>query len=90
MKPEVREFIKQNGLCRPAVEELAGMLPEDDLELDAWIGETIRENDSMGFHLIVLAALSRGRPVDARHLSSGAKLSGEDIACDREPADIGV
>src|SRR5437868_2163238 len=76
MKPEVREFIKRSGLCRPAVERMVAMLPDDDLELDDWIGEAIRENDSMAFHLIVFAAMSRGRPVDARHLSTGAKLAG--------------
>ncbi len=76
MKPEVREFIKHAGLGRSTVEHVAGMLPEDDLELDSWIGETIRANDSMGFHLIIFAALNNNRSVDARHLSAGTKLSG--------------
>src|SRR5262249_23923852 len=76
MRPEVREFIKHAGLCRSTVEQMATMLPDDDLELDAWIGEAIRENDSMAFHLIIFAALIRDRPVDARHLSTGTKLAG--------------
>ena len=76
MKPEVRELIKQEGLCRPTVEQVAAMLPEDDLELDRWIDETIGENDSIGVHAIIFAALSRNRPVDARHLANLPKLSG--------------
>ena len=76
MKAEVREFIKQSGLSRSSVEQMQAMLPDDDLQLDSWIGESIQENDSLAFHLIVFAALSLERPVDARHLSTGAKLAG--------------
>ena len=75
MKPEARDFIKESGLCVSAVEHLAEMLPDDDLELDSWIEETIRENDVMGFHLVAFAALSRERPVEARHLVGGTRLS---------------
>jgi hypothetical protein len=74
--PEVREFIKQAGLSRSTVAQIAAMLPDDDLDLDNWISEAILDSDSMAFHLIVFAALSRERPVDARHLSTGAKLAG--------------
>ena len=42
MKPEVHEFIDQAPLSRASVEGLAGMLPEDDAELDSWIGEIVR------------------------------------------------
>jgi len=76
MTPEVREFVKRAGLGRTTVEQMATMLPDDDLVLDSWIAEAIRENDSMAFHLIVFAAMTRDRPVDARHLSTGAKLAG--------------
>src|ERR1051326_1825614 len=76
MTPEVREFAKHAGLCRPTVEQMAAMLPEDDLELDSWISQAISANDSMAFHLLVYAALTHERPVDARHLASGAKLAG--------------
>ena len=76
MTPEVREFVKQAGLCRSTVEQMAAMLPDDDLELDNWISQAIHENDSLAFHLLVYAALIRERPVDARHLASGAKLAG--------------
>src|SRR4051812_7531653 len=76
MNLEAREFIKQAGLSRSTVEQVARMLPDDDLELDNWIVEAIGENDSMAFHLIVFAALTRDRSVDARHLSAAAKLAG--------------
>ena len=75
MNPEVRALIKQAGLCRSTVEQVGAMLP-DDLELDRWIAESIREKDSIGAHSVIFAALSRGRPVDARHLSGLARLSG--------------
>jgi len=76
MKPEVRALIKQGGLCRSTVEQVAAMLPADDLELDRWIAEAIRDNDSIGTHAVIFAALNQGRPVDARHLSGLARLSG--------------
>src|SRR5213593_3324126 len=75
MNPEVRALIKQAGLCRSTVEQVGAMLP-DDLELDRWIAEAIQENDSIGAHAVIFAALSRDRPVDARHLSGLARLSG--------------
>jgi hypothetical protein len=76
MTPEVRALIKDAGLSRSSVEQVATMLPSDDLVLDNWIGEAIREADSVAFHVIVYAALVRERPVDARHLSAGARLAG--------------
>ena len=76
MKPEVRALIKQAGLCRSTVEQVAAMLPDDDLELDRWITEAIRDNDSIGAHAVIFAALNQGRPVDARHLS-GLALAAE-------------
>jgi hypothetical protein len=76
MNPEVRALIKQAGLCRSTVEQVAAMLPDDDLELDRWIAEAIQENDSIGAHAVIFAVLSQGRPVDARHLSGLARLSG--------------
>src|SRR5437016_1710601 len=74
--PEVREFLDQAPLGRESVEALAAMLPDNDAELDTWIAEAVRERDAIPFMLIVLAALSRERPVDARHLAGGAKLVG--------------
>jgi hypothetical protein len=76
MKQEVRTLIKQAGLRRSTVEQVSAMLPDDDLELDRWIAEAIQENDSIGAHTVIFAALNQGRAVDARHLSGFAKLSG--------------
>ena len=76
MNPEVRALIKQAGLSRSIVEQVAEMLPADDLELDRWIAESIQENDSIRAHVVIFAALLKGRPVDARHLSGLPKLSG--------------
>jgi hypothetical protein len=76
MNPEVRALIKQAGLRRSTVEQVAGMLPDDDLELDRWIAEAIQEHDSIRAHAVIFAALNQGRPVDARHLSGLARLSG--------------
>jgi hypothetical protein len=76
MNPEVRAVIKEAGLSRSTVGQVAAMLPGDDLELDRWIAEAIRENDSIGAHAVIFAALNQGRPVDARHLSGLARLSG--------------
>src|SRR5579884_1930759 len=76
MNPEVRTLIKEGGMCRATVEQVATMLPEDDLVLDRWLEETIAEKDSIGFHVIAFAAFSRNRAVDSRHLATAAKLSG--------------
>ena len=86
MNQEVREFIKEAGLSRSSVEQVATMLPADDLELDSWIGEAIAQNNSMAFHLIVFAALIRDRPVDARHLSHRSQAGGEFLSSWRDSA----
>jgi len=68
IKPEAREFITQASLGRASVEKVAAMLPGNDAELDEWIGEAVRDRDAMAFTLLVLAAFSRERAVDGRHL----------------------
>jgi hypothetical protein len=74
MRPDVQEFIGQAAWCRASVERMAEMLPADDAELHSWIAETTREINSLGFMFLVYAALSRGRPVQARHLVGGTRL----------------
>jgi hypothetical protein len=74
MKPEVQDFTDQAAWCRASVESVAEMLPADDAELDTWIAETTRDINSLGFMFLVYAALSRDRPVQARHLVGGARL----------------
>jgi hypothetical protein len=74
MKPEARALLDQAPICKAKVAELSQILPADDAELDAWIGETVRNSDGMGLMLLALTALSCERPVHARHLAAGAKL----------------
>ena len=76
MNLEVREFLNQATLCRPDVERIAGLLPENDAELDSWIAETVRESDRTAFMLLVFAAFLRERRVDAHHLAGGLRLIG--------------
>src|SRR5215471_3876208 len=73
---ELRDFISQSGLCRASVERVAQMLPADDAELDNYIAEAVRESDPMAFMLIVYAAFVKGRPVNARHLIGGTRITG--------------
>jgi hypothetical protein len=74
MNPELRQFIDQALSHRGSVEGVAERLPADDAELDALIGETVQENDVKAFLHVVVAALSRERRMDARHLARGAML----------------
>ena len=46
-------------------------MPADDADLDALIVETLQEGGVLEFHFVVMAALSSGRPVEARHLRKG-------------------
>ena len=76
VKPELIDFINQSGLCRATVEQVAGILPQDDSELDSWIADSVRQGHSLVFMVIVFASLSRERAVDAKHLVGGTKLIG--------------
>ena len=79
MQTELRQFIEQCLFCLASVQRVAELLPADDTELDALIGETVQENNPKAFLLVVVAALSRERPVQARHLARGAMLLGHEI-----------
>ncbi len=74
MNPEIREFIGRSAYCQREVRTLAGMLPADNAALDALIGETVVTSDQREFLFLVMAALSAGRPVSARHLALGTVL----------------
>jgi len=76
MNKEILEFMHQAGLSRGAVERVAEMLPADDEELANWIDDAVHESDSLAFMLLVYAAFVKERPVDAKHLISGARVSG--------------
>src|ERR1035438_9361465 len=79
MNTELRQFIEQCLFCLASVQRVAELLPADDGELDALIGETVQENNPKAFLLVVVAALSRERPVQARHLARGAMLLGHEF-----------
>ncbi len=79
MKPELRQFNDQCLFCLASVQRVAELLPADDTELDALIGEIAQENNPKSFLLVVVAALGRERPVPARHLAHGAMLLGHEL-----------
>ncbi len=79
MQTELRQFIEQCRFCLASVQRVAELLPAEDTELDALIGETVQENNPKSFLLVVVAALSRARPVAARHLARGAMLLGHEL-----------
>ena len=79
MQTELRQFIDQCLFCLASVQRVAELLPADDPELDALIGETVQENNPKACLLVVVAALSRERPVPARHLARGAMLLGNEF-----------
>ncbi len=74
MTPELREYVETHKLIHPTLKRVAEMLPEDDAELDALIGQTVEEGHAFGFVAVVFSALSVGRPVDGRHLREGTCL----------------
>ena len=58
MHPEIREIIDTSHYCRATVNEAADHLPEDDEELDRWIGEVVTRREQPGFlYLTDLEAL---------------------------------
>jgi hypothetical protein len=74
MNAELRQFIEQARFYKASVLRVAEMLPAKDAALDELIAETVREGGQKAFMFIVLAALSRERRVDARHLARGAMM----------------
>ncbi len=71
---ELQDLIAQAPYTRATIQTLAERLPEEDAALDALIGEAVQRSDDVLFIELVMAALSRGRPVAARHLARGAML----------------
>jgi len=74
MQTELRQFIEEARFYKAAALRVAELLPPDDAALDELIAEVVRDGDQKGFLLIVVAALSRERRVDARHLARGAMM----------------
>ena len=74
MTPELKQFIEQARFYKASVLRVAEMLPAEDAALDELIAEVVRDGDQKAFMLVVVAALSRERSVDARHLARGAMM----------------
>jgi hypothetical protein len=72
MNPELRSHIDTSRWCKATVEACKALLPPDDSALDTLVGEIVADGDKMGFHFVVISALSAGRVVQARHLERGA------------------
>lgn len=53
---------------------VAALLPAEDSELDALLAESVQAKDQVAFVFLTFAALTRERPVDARHLAGGAMM----------------
>ena len=66
MRTNIHEFVETNDCCQGSLRALATMLPADDAELDALIGETVAASDQRGFTLIVLSALGANRVFETR------------------------
>jgi hypothetical protein len=74
MTPELHQLIIRSKFHVGAVRAVAALLPAEDAALDALVGERAQANDTYGFGYVVTAAVDAGRPVDARHLATGAML----------------
>ena len=74
MQTELRQFIGQARFYRAEAERLAELLPAEDAALNAIVAETVQAGDQKAFLLVLAAALSRERHVDARHLLRGAMM----------------
>jgi hypothetical protein len=74
MQTELRQFIAQARFYKAPVLRVAELLPADDAALDELVAETVRAGDQKAFMLIMVAALSRERRLDARHLARGAVM----------------
>lgn len=78
MNTELRTHIDTSRWCKATVEACAALLPTDDSALDTLVEEIVADGDKMGFHFVVISALSAGRVVQARHLERGAVIFSQD------------
>ncbi|MEO5712690.1 MAG: SEC-C metal-binding domain-containing protein [Luteolibacter sp.] len=81
MHSRIREIINTSNYCHAAVMEAASLLPEDDAELDEWIGKVVEEHDIGGFTYLVLPAIHLGRKVASRHIEGGMQLIPDPATC---------
>nr|WP_294225581.1 SEC-C metal-binding domain-containing protein [Prosthecobacter sp.] len=78
MNDDLRTLIDTSRWCQASVNAFKPLLPPDDGELDALVEEIVADGDGMGFHFVVIAAISAGRVVQARHLEKGAVFFSHD------------
>ena len=71
MNTALRRQIRETTWDRESLRYLQTVLPAEDAELDAVIGELLNES-GLDFVKVVLAALVANRPIDSRHLVKGA------------------
>jgi hypothetical protein len=73
MSEELRRFIQKSEFDKRTIRQLEGMLPEPG-ELDRLLEQLAAEYAANEFVILVIAALSAGRTIDAKHLARGASL----------------
>lgn len=74
MLPLIREIIDNSKFSHVAVTEIARLLPDEDSELDRWLGEAIHSHDENGFIFLVTAAVHQGKRVNSKHLGAGLSM----------------
>ncbi len=77
MDPTLRELIDRSTFHKGSVREVAALLPADEGELDALVGEAVAGCDMRSFVLVVAAALDAGRRVDVRHMGQAASMTSD-------------
>ena len=70
----IREIIDSSKFSHASVTEIARLLPDEDSELDRWLGEAIHSHDESGFIFLVVAAVHLGKRVDSKHLGAGLSM----------------
>jgi hypothetical protein len=70
----LQEFVARTDYYQGSIRELAGLLPADDTALDTLIAQAVAASADQEFIYVVMAALTAGRPVAARHLARGTIL----------------
>jgi len=74
MLPLIREIIDNSKFSHIAVTEIARLLPDEDSDLDRWLGEAIHSHDENGFIFLIAAAIHQGKRVDSKHLGAGISM----------------
>ena len=81
MHPGIRDIIHTSNFCHASVKQAAALLPEDDAELDGWIGKAVEDHDLDAFVYLVMPAIHLGRKVASRHVEGGLQLMPNPASC---------